>query len=401
MLTPLVAFAAMWMVGLRLPFMRSPAAPPAPEASPAAPHEGPSSAAPSGAVSPSPAASHRDPNTFRIAVDERRIALLFLALPKFIADHSNDMAIECIVVPDAAQRWQMLAANRIDAACGTLDSFVLASTRMSPGALLFETATSTGFDALVTTRGESVADLKGKTIAVVSGGGGLRLLAYFLDSAKVLLSEIHFVDVDDPRDAVSLLRLKRVDAAVLWEPFVQTAVTECDAKVIARSSPALSWPTDICVVGYGALSNRRAEVMRFMQHWFELEAALLKDRTLGIEMVARDAQHPASEVASLLEHQHLLTLTDNKKLDPRSVFNEMQTLVDFWHITDLRNTSGPPPRSLERVVQLDLLQAIEIDSPAARPPPVTPEPEMPSPSSAVSPGAASPAASSAPVAPSR
>lgn len=346
---------------LGLPWAAPPAAPPSPavDASPSSVAQ----ASPSPTTPPTPSPSplpRRDPSVLRVAVGTRASALLFLALPQFIREHQQDLDVQCIIEPDATLRWQMLAAGRVDLACGTLDSFVLAAGRNNPGAVLFEVGVSNGFDALVARNATSLPELADKRIAVVGGEGGRRLLSNFLNSVKPSHFTGTIVDTDDARDALQMLRTGRVDGAVLWNPYVDAAQREPGVRVIARTSSAQEQAVEVCVVSQSALSNRKPQVLKFMQYWFDLEHRVLGDRFTGIKMVARCAERKESDVIELLERVQLYTLEDNQKRDPKTVALEIGVLQDFWRETGVPNSNNPVDSA--RLVQIDLTQQVSTDT---------------------------------------
>lgn len=261
----------------------------------------------------------------------------------------------------------MLAAGHVDLVCGTLDSFVLAAMRNVPGEVLFEVDESIGQDALVARNSTDMHAMKGRSIAVVGGAGGRRLVAYFLNSAKMLLTDVQFIETDDASDALELLRADRVDGAVLFPPFLQKALRDPSLRVVARTSETLSHPLEICAVSRAALDRRKADVLTFTRHWFALEE-LLRDRTVGIGLIALNTGRPAAEVAEQLEGCKRFSLADNQHMEPRRLAEEIRALQDFWRITDEPNTSARIDP--ERLVQIDLVRQIRTDeeTPAASSP---------------------------------
>lgn len=304
----------------------------------------------------------RDRRVLRVAVDDRAGALLFQALPQYIKNHGGgDLKVTCVVVPSAAERWQMLAAGSVDFACGSIDSWVLASSRHDAGVVLFKTAASAGFDALVARDTRDMASLKGKRVAVVGGEGGIFLLGYFLDSRKMLPSQVHTIDVEDPHDALQLLQSGRVQAACLWQPYVSLALRDVRMTALATtaSRPLLD---EVCVVNRSFLSDRQSDVTTFVRYWFEQIGQLQVNGGWGSEMIARDSGRSASEVAEQLKAIRLYTLADNRKLDVKDIVHDITHLQDFWRVVGVPNANRPI--DAEHSVKIQIVQDIEVAEPS-------------------------------------
>jgi ABC-type nitrate/sulfonate/bicarbonate transport system substrate-binding protein len=310
---------------------------------------------------PSPVPT-RDSKILRVAVDERGASLLFLALPAWLKNHGNDLEISCVVVPDAAVRWQLLSAGRVDLACGTLDSFVLAESRAPTGAIIFKAAQSKGLDILVGREAESVEALAKKRIAMVRGEGGAFLLGFFLDAHKMLPSQVQMIDVSDPRDALQLLESGRVQAACLWPPYSTRALALKGAKALADtgSHPMLD---EVCAVNATTLERRKSEVVRLMAAWFELEAQLATNVGWGSEMLARETRRPPAEVSDVLSRIRLYTLGENQAMESSQVATEMSHLQDFWRVVGAPNAGNKI--DFERAVRIDLTRAIDLPTPSS------------------------------------
>lgn len=337
----------------------APSATPTPSPSPSSTAAATIAATPESRPTPTPLPT-RDRTVLRVALGDRASALVFQALPQYVKNAGGGVTIECITVPNASDRWQMLAAGRVDVACGTLDSFVLAARRRQPGAIIFKIASSAGFDALVARDVQNLQGLGGKRVAVVSDEGGEYLLAYFLDRTN-LSSEVSIERMEDVRDALQLLQSGRVQAACLWQPYVDVA-RAAGMRVLASTSIDRPFLDEVCVASYPALEDREEEVREFMRGWFELEGLLSADPRLGRQTVAHDAHRKISDLDSL-GLIHFYTLTDNRKIDKQSLVTEMGKIGYVWHVADVPNKSLPV--DVERTIRMDLVQQIEVEPPTS------------------------------------
>ena len=91
-------------------------------------------------------------------------------------------------------------------------------------------------DAIVVPPGspiKSVADLKGKTVAVAEGSSANYNLLAQLDKAGLKFSDVKVEDLQ-PADALAAFTAGHVDAWAIWEPFTSQAEQDAQAQVIAN-----------------------------------------------------------------------------------------------------------------------------------------------------------------------
>jgi len=78
----------------------------------------------------------------------------------------------------------------------------------------------------------SVADLKGKKVAYVKGSYAQHLLSLLLNKEGLSFNDIESVNIT-AGDIPATLENKQIDAAIIWEQFISSLVTQGKAKVIA------------------------------------------------------------------------------------------------------------------------------------------------------------------------
>jgi sulfonate transport system substrate-binding protein len=91
-------------------------------------------------------------------------------------------------------------------------------------------------DAIVVPPGspvKSVADLKGKTVAVAEGSSANYNLLAQLDKAGLKYSDVKVQDLQ-PADALAAFTAGHVDAWAVWEPFTSQAETDAQGQEIAN-----------------------------------------------------------------------------------------------------------------------------------------------------------------------
>jgi len=295
--------------------------------------------APSPQASPTPAPSPSvDPSLLRIGVDDRAAYLPFWAVPSMIEDPTK-LRVQLVVVPDAELRWQMLAANRLDLAVGTLDSFTTAASRIDPGAMIFEIGSSAGADQLLVTPDlTSIKALIGKRIAVVRGTAGRYLMATALDRERIAPSLVQLVEVDDVRDAVALLQSGKVSGAWVWSPHGSALATGGYRKLV--DTRALEPVREVAVASRQALQEKKAALEGLIAAWFAIVDKLHVTFGIATDIIARGAGIKPSLVSQLLDEIKLTSAHVNQSMDADAVLGSLRdtrvTLRDIGTVNMVR-----------------------------------------------------------------
>lgn len=130
---------------------------------------------------------------------------------------------------------EALGANKIDAG-GTGDvPPVFAQANGNSGRIVAVQARTGANDFLLVpanSTASSIADLKGKKIAVTQGSSSHGLVLGLLDQAKLPVSDFQFQFLG-PADALSAFTAGQVDAWAVWNPYATIGKNTAGAKIIA------------------------------------------------------------------------------------------------------------------------------------------------------------------------
>lgn len=128
--------------------------------------------------------------------------------------------------PSPTETAQALLTGNVDIASTTFDTAVMVkSTEQSGQDLKFFRISdqSFGADGLVAKDGiASIADLKGKTVAVTVGAVNHFLLSHALQTAGLTDADVNLTNTS-PEQTGPLFLTGKVDAAVTWEPYLSEA----------------------------------------------------------------------------------------------------------------------------------------------------------------------------------
>ena len=163
-------------------------------------------------------------------------APLYVALEKgFFEDHG--VMVDLQMIQSVADRRTALAAKRIDAFASTVDTHVMSAAAGIDVVQVLALDDSYGGDGIVSKKEiNSLQDLKGKTIALHTGGGASYFwLNYLLNKEGMSMSDMIVKDMS-AGDAGAAFVAGKVDAAVTWEPWLTKAKDTDFGKVLIASN---------------------------------------------------------------------------------------------------------------------------------------------------------------------
>ncbi|MDK2784460.1 MAG: NitT/TauT family transport system substrate-binding protein [Bacillota bacterium] len=159
---------------------------------------------------------------------------LFLAKEKgFFAKHGLD--VQLTVVQGLAERKQALAGNQVQGMATAQDVQVTLAAAGLPIKVVWVLDESAGGDGILAKDDiKSVADLKGKTVALEVGSTSHLFLLTALQQAGLSDKDVKIAQMS-AADAGAAFVSGKVDAAVTWEPWLSQAVAQKKGHVLLSS----------------------------------------------------------------------------------------------------------------------------------------------------------------------
>jgi NitT/TauT family transport system substrate-binding protein len=158
--------------------------------------------------------------------------------------------------------------------------------------VLFVMDSSNGADAVMAApQVKTLADLKGKRIAIINIPLGVYMLSRLLDAAKLTRDDVNVVPVNESRHA-SLYKQNSADAFITFEPF-KSELAALGARPIFDSSQIPNEIFDLMLVHEEVFQARREEVCDVARQWFRVletlrqspdEAAAGMAKRLGVSV---------------------------------------------------------------------------------------------------------------------
>ena len=227
---------------------------------------------------------------------------------------AEGLNIKVVEFSGPAEALPPLIAGHVDIALTTLYNLAVIAARGEHSVeAVYLLDTSNGADAVVAGPGiRSVADLKGKTVAVTVGEVNELLLLKALESAHVPQDAVHFVNLNAD-DAGAALLAGRVDAAVTWEPWVSRS-TAAGARVIYSSADVPNLILDAVALKRSTVQSHRAAIERFLRALDQGIAYLRTHPDEARAIVAKALNTAPDDAARMIAGDRTYGLDDNRAL---------------------------------------------------------------------------------------
>ena len=238
----------------------------------------------------------------------------------FIADAKGffkeaGIEVELKRFPGPGDSPPALIAGHLDVVLTTLHNLVLVAGN-DPGVNLktvYLIDSSNGADGIVSkTSINSVADLKGKKVAVTVGEANEFFLITALEKAGLTIGDIESINVSAD-DAGAAFLAGNVDAAVTWEPWLSKA-TSGGGKVLYSSKDLPDLIINAIVATEKTLQDRPDDVRAFVKA-VDRGVQYLKDHPEeGMEIVSKKLEASPEDCKGMLAGDKVYSLADNAAL---------------------------------------------------------------------------------------
>jgi NitT/TauT family transport system substrate-binding protein len=239
--------------------------------------------------------------------------------------------VKFIEFPNPTETTQALLTGNVDIAGTTLDTAVMVkSTELAGQDLKFFHINdqSFGADGIVSKDTiTTIADLKGKTVAVTIGAVNHFLLSHALQEAGIKESDVNLTNVS-PEQAGPLFLTGKVDAAVTWEPYLSEAKAQGGIILYStKDAPDLIIDGDMAtqklITEHGDALRKYAEAVEKGRLFY------LENPDEGAQIVADKLQTTKEEVQSMLEGVKLVSESDVKAMMVDRKADLVKLVTDF------------------------------------------------------------------------
>ena len=196
----------------------------------------------------------------------------------------NGVDVELVLMEDPKERFPTLMADKIQMIASTVDTALLYLKKPDDFQYVVAIDDSNGGDGIVANKDiKSVADLKGKKVAVNEGSVSQFYLNVLLTKAGLKESDLQTVNMT-AGDAGGAFVAKRVDAAVTWEPWLSKGKATEHGHLLVDSSTTPGLITDAIIVKSAWAKAHSKEVAAVVKSWNEAVAYYKAnpDESIGI-----------------------------------------------------------------------------------------------------------------------
>jgi NitT/TauT family transport system substrate-binding protein len=218
-------------------------------------------------------------------------------------------------VPASLNAWKN---GDIDVHWYTIDAMptIMPELQAFDPVVLWQADWSRGGDAIVVKRGiNSVADLKGKTVAVAELTPSHSFLLWLLDAGGLKATDINILAQPSAIEAAAAFKSGQVDAAVVWSPDDELSVRAvAGSKILESTRSASNIIADVFFAKRSYVEENRDKLQKLYEGWMRgaaeingSDAAKQKAaRILGREMALSEA-----DALGMINNVRLTTHGDN------------------------------------------------------------------------------------------
>lgn len=228
------------------------------------------------------------------------------------------MDVEFITLNDYVPSRDAWKADKVDLLWSTADSFVTEteSLKKFKPKVVFQADWSRGGDAVVAVRGiNTVADLKGKKVAVAFGTPSHTFLLWLLSAGGLSYSDIQVKEAPSAIDAAAMFKSGAVDAAVVWSPDDMGCVAAVQgSKVLQSTRSASNIIADVFYAKQDFLEAHPNEVKNLIEGWLIGAAELNQSdsaRHAAAKILADGQGIPEEQTYKSIMNVRLCTKGDN------------------------------------------------------------------------------------------
>lgn len=276
-----------------------------------------------------------DYRVLTVGTDSRPICMLFEAANHYIPQ--GKFRIEPVFVEDPNERWSLLKAGVLDLCFASLPEFVLGAARHDPGKLLLTISTSNGCDGIVFKENiQSIDDLLGGKIALVSGSAGHYFLIRAFDSGAKSTSEVQLIPAPSPFHTLEFFsKGEDIDACVLSQPYLSMALK--DGRYALTTKDRNFGIEEIISASNLAVENRPDDIQAFINAYFSIVYLIRTNPGLAKSLITKESGRSVQDVDQLFQTTLFKDLSDSKAISQDSLVQEMQKIQQIWGIEGLAN----------------------------------------------------------------
>ena len=227
----------------------------------------------------------------------------------FFKKHGADVKLVwCEGVVDSLDKF---AAGKLDANAQPWADTLVHIAQKVPLKTIMALDHSAGADALmVSPKIQKLADLKGKKIALEELAIMQFMVETALSKAGLSIKDVQIMYMP-AGDAAKAFMDGKVDAAAVWNPFVNDIQISRKGRPLFSSKDVPGMMSDVLVASEKSLKEKRAEYVGLVQSWYDVEKFLRDNRDEAVTIMAKVVKQAPEKYRIFLSGAHFLNQKEN------------------------------------------------------------------------------------------
>lgn len=278
---------------------------------------------------------------------------IYLAAEKgFFKAQGVDVEIQ--VIEDTKLGMAALAAKRIDAYGATPNTVLLYVKPETRFQMVMVVDDSVGGDGVVAKKEiKSIAELKGKRVAFMEGSIAQFYLSYLLKREGLSEKDVTGLNMTTG-DAGAAFVAGRVDAAVVWEPWLSKGKSAAHGHLLVDSKATPGIIVDTLAFRDDVVKSRGDDVRKVIRGVNQAVAFWKANPKEGVEIMAKGLGgwlKDPKEFEGALAGAKLLDVADNRtlmgtKARPGPFYQTVRDAIEFWRVSGKLVWPGVKPEDI-------------------------------------------------------
>lgn len=227
--------------------------------------------------------------------------------------------VKLVWFPNYSDSIAALSSGQLDANCQTWSDTMAPLAKGVALKVVLVNDNSAGNDAVMAgAKFKSIKDLKGKTVALEEFSISHFVLVTALVRNGMTQKDVKVVNLS-AGDAAAAFLSGRVDAATVWNPWVNKIETSGKGKALFTSKDMPGLVPDLLVAQEKSLAANRAEFLGMVKAWFDVEKFIREHPAEAVKIMAKVVELPPEEYKVFLPGTRFFGEKDNlEALGPAS-----------------------------------------------------------------------------------
>ncbi|NBD22036.1 aliphatic sulfonate ABC transporter substrate-binding protein [Aquabacterium fontiphilum] len=253
-----------------------------------------------------------------------------------------------------------LSAGRLDANSQTWSDTMGPLAKGLPLKAILVNDNSAGNDAVVVSpKIQSIKDLKGKTVALEEFSVSHFVLATALAKNGMKPSDVKITNLS-AGDAAAAFMAGRVDAAVVWNPWIHQIVSSGKGKAVFTSKDMPGLIPDLLVAQDKAIQTKRKHLVGMIKAWFDTVAFIQQNPDEAAKIMSKVVSMKPDEYKVFLPGTRFFDAAANQTaLDPKhpqSLVAVAPTIANFLLEHKLIDGRPDPAKGVDATLLADALK---------------------------------------------